>query len=97
MPRTAIATYLGINWKTAGNCARAAHGGLEMNPAWLRLTKHVRHSGADALRKMYVMLTRGRYFVTNSMICWARRPFFDYWESKSPEIDVVSIWGEEAV
>ena len=45
---------------------------------------------------MFGLAASGRYFLTRSALNERERPFWDYWEGKSPEIDAESIWGPDA-
>jgi hypothetical protein len=45
---------------------------------------------------MFELAATGRYFLTRSAIEARQRPFWDYWDGRSPEIDAVSLYGDGA-
>ena len=63
---------------------------------WFVYLEWVRRAGANRLDSMFELAATGRYFLTRSAIEARQRPFWDYWEGRSPEIDAVSLYGDGA-
>lgn len=69
---------------------------FDMYIAWFSFEELMRRRCRDLVGSMLALVAEGRYALTRRRLTRRARPFADYWEGKSPTIDPVAIWGEQA-
>lgn len=70
---------------------------LQLYCGWHRFLEHVRRAGRDLRAALQDLVARGRYTIRRDALYGGERPFWDHWRGRAPEVDAVSLWGEQAI
>ena len=84
-PKDFLGPFNGVGTRHLGHCRR-----------WFVCLGWVRRAGASRLGSIIELAATGRHFLTRPATEAGQRPFWDYWEGRSPEIDAVLLYGDGA-